>query len=81
MCINKIANAIFTPGTDSENIEITIYLYYDKDRLVPLWEGKAKDLKDQKYLSDFMVAEILIDNDPKFDHLPDYNKGRIITVI
>lgn len=81
MCINKIANAIFIPGTDSENIEITIYLYYDKDRLVPLWEGKAKDLKDQKYLSDFMVAEILIDNDPKFDHLPDYNKGRIITVI
>ena len=81
MCINKIANAIFTPGTDSDNIEITIYLYYDKDRLVPLWEGKAKDLKDQKYLSDFMVAEILIDNDPKFDHLPDYNKGRIITVI
>ena len=81
MCINKIANAIFTHGTDSENIEITIYLYYDKDRLVPLWEGKAKDLKDQKYLSDFMVAEILIDNDPKFDHLPDYNKGRIITVI
>lgn len=81
MCLNKLAKAIFTPGTDSENIEITIYLYYDKDRLVPLWEGKAKDLKDQKYLSDFMVAEILIDNDPKFDYLPDYNKGRIITVI
>ena len=81
MYINQIAKIIFTPGTSSENIEITIYMYYDKDHLVPLWEGKAKDLKDQKYLSDFMVAEILIDHSPKFDHLPDRDKGKIITVI
>lgn len=81
MCINQIAEVIFTPGTYSENTRITIYMHHDKDRLVPLWEGKAKDLKDQKYLSDFMVVEILVDRDPKFDHLPDYNKGKIITVV
>lgn len=81
MCINQIAKVIFTPGTTSENTEISIYMHYDKDRHVPLWEGKAKELKDQKHLSDFMVVEILVDHSPKFDHLPDYNKGKIITVV
>lgn len=81
MCINQIAKAIFTAGTVSENTRITVYLYHDKDKNIPLWQGPAKDLQYQNYLSDFMVVEILVDGSPEFDHLPVYNKGKIITVV
>lgn len=81
MCLNKFAKVIYTPGTASEHTHITIYMHYDTERYKPLWSGEAKDLAHQDYLSDFMVVEMLVDNDPKFDHLPDYNKGKIITVV
>lgn len=81
MCLGKFAKSLYSPGTDSEHIIITIYMYYDKERLVPLWSGEAKDLIHQHHLSDFTVVEMLVDNDPKFDHLPDYSKGKIITVV
>lgn len=81
MCLNKFAKALYTSGTFDEHTTITIYMYHDKERLVPLWSGEVKDLIDQKYLSDFIVVEMLVDHSSKFDDLLDRNKGKIITVI
>lgn len=81
MCINQFTKAFCACGTENESIHITIYMHGDNERCLPLYSGEAKDLINHNYLADFIVVEILIDRDPKFDHLPDYKKGRIITVV
>lgn len=81
MCINQFAKAFCVPGTASEHTPVTIYLHHDRERRVPLFNGEAKELLNEGCLADFMVVEMTIDRDPKFDHLPDYNKGKIITVV
>ena len=59
MCINELSKVICHEGCEDSNTQITIYMHHDKERHVELWKGKAKDLKDQKYLSDFMVVEMI----------------------
>lgn len=81
MCINQFAKAFCAPGTVSECTHITIYLHHDSERRIPIFSGEAKELINHNYLADFMVVEMTIDHDPKFNHLPDYNKGKIITVV
>ena len=80
MFLNKIADIICENGTASENTPITVKTHADKHTL---WNGKAKDLK--KWTSDnrgWIVVEVLIDTVNKSDSMiPDYNRGKIITVI
>lgn len=81
MCINQFAKAFCVPGTASEHTPVIIYLYHDSERRVPLFNGEVKDLLNEGALADFMVVEMMVDHNPKFDHLPVYNKGKIITVV
>ena len=80
MFLNKIANIICEKGTSSENTLITVKTYTDKRTL---WNGKAKDLKNwAKDNGGWIVVEVLIDTANKSDSMiPDYNRGKIITVI
>ena len=81
MTICQFEKAIYVPNTESENTRITIFLHHDTEKKTPIWQGAAKDLQYQNYLSDFLVVEMLVDNSPEFNHLPYYNKGKIITVV
>ena len=78
MFIEKIANIIYEKGTASENTNITVKTHND-NRV--LWNGKAKELREwTKTNNGWIVVEILIDMADK-RNIPDYNKGKIITVI
>lgn len=78
MFLKKIANNIYEDNTASENIQITVKTH--KDNRI-LWSGKAKELKDwTNENKGWIVVEILIDTSDK-RNIPDYNKGKIITVI
>lgn len=80
MTIGNLSKCCYTPNTASEDQNFTICLHAQKDRI--LWKGHAIDLRNQKALFDFIVVEILVDNiDKSEDNIPDYNKGKIITVI
>lgn len=83
MFLEHVANIIYTPKTDSENRLITVKTYRD-NRV--LWKGKAKELarwvKENhcRFVGGWIVVEILIDTSDKRE-MPDYNKGKVITVI
>ena len=78
MFLKKIANNIYEDNTASKNIQITVKTH--KDNRI-LWSGKAKELKDwTNENKGWIVVEILIDTSDK-RNIPDYNKGKIITVI
>lgn len=78
MLLEKIAKTIYENNTASENTQITVKTHED-NRI--LWNGKAKEL--EKWVNEnrgWVVVEILIDTSDK-RNIPDYNKGKIITVI
>lgn len=78
MFIEKIAKIIYEKDTASENTNIVVKTHNDNRML---WNGKAKDLqKWTKENNGWIVVEILIDDTDK-RNIPDYNKGKVITVI
>ena len=86
MYLKDLSNIIYVPGTASENTPIKIVSHRDKTHL--LWSGKAKDLQHDSFVNrGWIIVEILIDHDaPKNISMedvpiPDYNMGKIITVI
>ena len=80
MYLNKVADIICEKDTASENTSISVKTHTDKRTL---WNGKAKDLKNwTKDNKGWIVVEVLIDTANKSDSMiPDYNRGKIITVI
>lgn len=91
MNLDKFAEIVCEPETASENLHISICAHarnVDKHtlKLRELWEGKAKDLKNSKLIGKgWLVVEVLVDDEycegiGKLA-VPDYNRGRIITVI
>ena len=78
MLLKKLAKVIYEDGTASEDTQITIKTHED-NRI--LWIGKAKELKDWVNENKcWIVVEILIDQ-ADTRNIPNYNKGKIITVI
>ena len=86
MFLKDLANIIYVSGTASENTPIKIVSHRDKTHL--LWSGKAKDLQRDSFVNrGWIVVEILIDHNAPENismedvSIPDYNRGKIITVI
>lgn len=83
MYLKDLAKVIYTKGTCDENRHITIKTEHSAG--CPhkvLWEGKAKELSTMQNIGGWIVVEILVDRNIKNEEvLPDYNKGKIITVI
>ena len=79
MLLEQVANICYAPRTASEDRPITVKTHID-NRV--LWSGKAKELAEwvKEKNCGWIVVEILIDtSDNRI--VPDYNKGKIITVI
>lgn len=75
MTLKNLSKVIFEEDTASENRKITV-----KDvRGIILWQGKAKDLSNYEKGSDWLVLEIVVDNEDD-ENAAYYNKGKIITV-
>ena len=80
MFLNKLAGIIYEDGTSSENLPVTVKVYNDPERI--LWKGLAVDLKSYRDSSKWIVVEILVDKtDGRSDSAPDWNRGKIITVV
>lgn len=78
MLFKKLADIIYIKGTASEDTHITVKLHGTG---AILWSGPAKFLKKYtKKHAGWIVVEVLIDKDDP-SNCPDYNKGKIITVI
>ena len=79
MTVKDIAKIICVEGTESENRNIDIMSIFTGEIL---WNGKAKDLKDQHNLDNYGVCEILVDSYDKIKYpkIPEYNLGKVITV-
>lgn len=81
MFIGKIAKVIYTPNTAEEDMRITVKTMNEGK---VLWQGKAKDLKAQTQLANWMLVEMLIDKSDRINHTvdtPEYNLGKILIVI
>lgn len=79
MFLNKLARVIYEEGTASENLPVTVRVYREPECI--LWKGAAKDLHNQRSLDSWIVVEILVDKtDGRSDSVPDWNRGKIITV-
>jgi hypothetical protein len=78
MYLLDLAKIICINGTASETRQITVKAHTKKNKV--LWRGKAKDLKTMENIKNWLVVEILIDEEDKTTNV-EYNKGKIITVI
>lgn len=79
MTIKELAKIIYRKGFESANRHITVRTYIGDHKL---WSGLARDLQKQDFLKDYTVVEMLIDYyDELSDDLPDYNRGKVITVV
>ena len=77
MYLRDIAKFIFVPGTASEDTQYCIRVH---NTGAVLWHGAAKDLQNWERVNEsWSVVEILI-NQADMRDIPDYNKGKIITV-
>jgi hypothetical protein len=76
MRLDKLAKIIYEKGTASEHREI---LVKDQHKVI-LWHGKAKDLYAFAAGKSWSVLEIVVDRNAPNENIPDYNKGKIITV-
>lgn len=83
MYLKELAKVIYTKGTTDEDRHITVRT--ENNAGCPhkvLWEGKAKELNTMQNIGGWIVVEVLVDRSIKNEtNLPDYNKGKIITVI
>lgn len=84
MYLIDLAKIIYEEGAGSENRKITVRTHGVNAET--LWCGEAKDLKAfAESKRGWIVVEILIDNSDDAtcnnEVLPDYNRGKIITVI
>ena len=84
MYLKDLAQIIYTEDTASENTKITVITYGEIRKT--LWTGTAKQLQDWDNIKGWIVVEVLIDQDDKMSEFPgmekpDYNRGKIITVI
>ena len=80
MFLSKLAGIIYEDGTSSEKLPVTVRVYNDPERI--LWKGEAKELQNQRSLDGWIVVEILVDKiDGRSDSVPDWNRGKIITVV
>lgn len=79
MYLIDLAKIIYEEGTESENRKITVRTHGVNAET--LWRGKAKDLKAfAESKRGWIVVEIRIDYSNS-EVYPDYNRGKIITVI
>ena len=79
MFLKKLAKIIYEPGTASEATQVKV-IHHIKQSDV-LWEGSAKDLEHSGLMDHgWIVVEIFCNPDGPKD-VPDYNRGKIITVV
>lgn len=84
MDLKDLAQIIYTNGTASENTKITVITHGEIRKT--LWTGTAKQLQNWDNIKGWMVVEVLIDHNDKMSEFPglenpNYNRGKIITVI
>ena len=80
MIIRDLAKVICEPDSAEENIRITVKTMEGRT----LWQGKAKDLKLQIQLYNWLVVEMLVDETSvsnHMDNIPRYNWGKILIVV
>ena len=77
MFIRDLAKILYEPNSASANMPIIVRKHCGDERI--LWKGAAKDLQDQIDLGDYLVVEMRVNRTNK-DILPEYKKGKIITV-
>lgn len=76
MRLDKVAKIIYEKGTASEHREI---LVKDQHKVI-LWHGEAKDLYAFAAGKSWSVLEIVVNSNTLNKNIPDYNRGKIITV-
>ena len=78
MYLKDLSKIIYDEGTASENRDIVVKTHSEGKEL---WKGKAKDLQSMDNIGGWLVVEVLIDESTEKEDIPDYNWGKIITVI
>ena len=78
MYLKDLSKIIYDEGTASENRDIVVKTHSEGK---VLWEGKAKDLQSMDNIGGWLVVEILINESTEKEDIPDYNWGKVITVI
>lgn len=78
MYLKDLSKIIYDEGTASENRDIVVKTHSEGK---VLWKGKAKYLQTMSNIGGWLVVEILINESTEKEGIPDYNWGKIITVI
>ena len=79
MFLHQFAKVCYVPHSASESTQLKVIHHMEPSRV--MWEGSAKDLEHSSLMdAGWIVVEIRCNPDGPKD-VPDYNRGKIITVV